>query len=36
MAHAARYDWSAVVQRYRDEYRQAAAPVGAHPAESAS
>jgi alpha-1,3-mannosyltransferase len=36
MAHAARYDWNAVAQRYRDEYRQAAAPAGAHAVENAS
>ena len=34
MAHAARYDWNAVVQRYRDEYRLAAAQSGAHAVES--
>lgn len=34
MAHAARYDWNAVVQRYRDEYRQAAAQPDAHTAGS--
>ncbi|MBO9716026.1 MAG: glycosyltransferase family 4 protein [Pseudoxanthomonas sp.] len=34
MAHAARYDWNAVVQHYRDEYRQAAGQDTAHAARS--